>query len=152
MNKRLCLSFLLFCAMIAAGRSATAGTYEWTSGWGMGVSEHLVDDGNGNELNVSCPDYAEDGYVSAYATIHGKSYSSEDEGFDVIVDGETYTNPFYTDCHVCGANFPAFWEVLRKANRLQISAEGSKVTLPTKNIAAVLKPLDSPENSCRSAW
>ncbi len=24
--------------------TVTAGTYEWTSGWGMGVNEHLVDD------------------------------------------------------------------------------------------------------------
>jgi hypothetical protein len=64
----------LICAALAALMSGTAvaGTYEWTSGWGMGVSEHLVDDGNGNELNISCPDYEEQGYVSAYATINGK--------------------------------------------------------------------------------
>lgn len=29
---------------LAACNVAVAGTYEWTSGWGMGVSEHLVDD------------------------------------------------------------------------------------------------------------
>ncbi|CDI95162.1 hypothetical protein BN889_07162 [Pseudomonas aeruginosa PA38182] len=62
-----------------------AGTYEWTPGWGMGVSEHLVDDGNGNELIISCPDYEEDGYVRAYASIGGRQYSSEEgSGFDVM--------------------------------------------------------------------
>lgn len=146
----------LICAALATMMSgaALAGTYEWTSGWGMGVSEHLVDDGNGNELNISCPDYEEQGYVSAYATINGKQYSSNDEpGFDVIVDGVTYSNPFYTSCRVCSEIFRGeFWEALRKANRLQLSAGGSTINLPTKNIGQVLKPLDSPENSCRSEW
>jgi hypothetical protein len=136
---------------LAACNVAFAGTYEWTSGWGMGVSEHLVDDGNSNSLNISCPD--EEGAVAAYATINGVDYSSDGEpSFDVIVDGEVYSNPFYTDCHVCGANFPGFWEALRKANNLKLSAGGKTVVLPTKNIAQVLKPLASKENSCRSAW
>jgi len=146
----------LICAALAALMSGTAaaGTYEWTSGWGMGVSEHLVDDGNGNELNISCPDYEEQGYVSAYATINGKQYSSNDEpGFDVIVDGVSYSNPFYTGCRVCSEIFRGeFWEALRQANRLQLSAGGSTINLPTKNIGQVLKPLDSSENSCRPEW
>lgn len=87
---------LLICGLLTCA-SAQADIYEWTSGWGMGVSEHLVDDGNGNELNISCPDYKEDDYVRAYATIGGRQYSSEKgSGFDVIVDGETYSTPFFT--------------------------------------------------------
>ncbi|SUC88767.1 Uncharacterised protein [Pseudomonas aeruginosa] len=74
---------LLLCSLLTC-TSAQAGTYEWTPGWGMGVSEHLVDDGNGNELIISCPDYEEDGYVRAYASIGGRQYSSEEgSGFDV---------------------------------------------------------------------
>lgn len=145
-------STLLLCTLLTC-TGAQAGTYEWTSGWGMGVSEHLVDDGNGNELNISCPDYEEDGYISAHASIGGRQYSSQDDaGFDVIVDGERYSNPFFTNCRVCGANFPGFWEALRKANNLKLVAGGITVNLPAKNIANVLKPLDSGENSCRSAW
>ncbi|MBD9574806.1 hypothetical protein IB260_05735 [Pseudomonas sp. PDM23] len=132
--------------------SASAGTYEWTSGYAQGVQEHLVDDGNGNELNISCPDDDESA-VSAYATIAGKQYSSNDDGgFDVIVDGTVYSNPFFTDCHACGSNFPGFWAALRKANNLQLSAEGKTVKLPTKNLARVLEPLSSKTNLCRSAW
>lgn len=145
-------STLLLCSLLACP-GAYAGTYEWTSGWGMGVSEHLVDDGNGNELNISCPDYEEDGYVRAYAIIGGRQYSSDkSNGFDVIVDGETYSNPFFTDCRVCGANFPGFWAALRKANNLKLAAGGQTVNLPTKNISSVLQPLGSPENNCHSAW
>lgn len=62
---------LLLCGLLTCA-NAHAGSYEWTSGWGMGVSEHLVDDGNGNELNISCPDYEEDGYVRAHASIGGR--------------------------------------------------------------------------------
>jgi hypothetical protein len=39
---------------------------------------------------------------------------------------------------------------LRKANRLQLTAKGRTINLPSKNIGQVLKPVDSPDNSCRS--
>lgn len=133
--------------------SALADTGAWSAGWGMGVSEYLVDDGQANALNISCPDDTEQGYISAYATLAGNQYSStEAGGFDVIIDGYTYSNPFDTDCHVCGAMFPDFWKDLRKAKRLELSAGGVVVQLPTQNIGTVLMPLDNPKNTCRSAW
>lgn len=62
--------------------------------------------GKGNELNISYPDYEGQGYVRAYATIDGKQYSSDDEpGFDLIVDGVTYSKLFYTGCRVCSEIF-----------------------------------------------
>ncbi|MBB4868275.1 hypothetical protein HNP46_007198 [Pseudomonas nitritireducens] len=145
---------LLIASALAAVSISTAhaGTYEWTSGWGQGITEHIVDDGNGNGLNISCSS-EDDQAVKAYASIRGKEYSSESEqGFDVIVDGTTFSNPFFTDCRACGANFPGFWAALRKVNNLQISANGQTVKLPTKNIAKVLRPLNSKENACKSAW
>ncbi|MDG9853648.1 hypothetical protein N5C93_24815 [Pseudomonas nitroreducens] len=149
MKRNLLVAAFLTAVAVSA---ASAGTYEWTSGYAQGVQEHLVDDGNGNELNISCPDDGESA-VSAYASIAGKQYSSNDDiGFDVIVDGTTYSNPFFTDCHACGSNFPGFWAALRKANNLQISAEGKTVKLPTKNLSQVLQPLNSNKNLCRSAW
>lgn len=153
MKKIRALALLSGLAMsVMATGTVVAGTYEWTTGYAQGVQEHLVDDGNGNELNIACPDDDESA-VSAYATIAGKQYASTDDiGFDVIVDGTTYSNPFFTDCHVCGANFPGFWAALRNANNLQISAEGKTVKLPTKNLSQVLQPLNSKQNLCRSGW
>lgn len=149
MHKQLLLASLL---SYIATSTAFAGTYEWTVGYTQGVAEHLVDDGNGNELNISCPDDDERS-VTAYATIAGKQYSSDTgDGFDVIVDGTRYSNPFFTDCHACDANFPVFWAALRKANSLQINADGKNVKLPTKNLKKVFLPLSSKENLCRSAW
>ncbi len=140
----------LLCGLACS--SAFAGTYEWSAGYAQGVAEHLVDDGNGNELNISCPDDGETA-VTAYATIVGKAYAStEDPGFDVIVDGTHYSNPFFTDCRACSQNFQVFWKALRKANNLQLSAGGSTVKLPTKNLNQVLQPLGSKTNSCRAAW
>jgi hypothetical protein len=148
MNRKL----LMVMVIGWAASTAWAGTHEWTSGWGQGVTEYLVDDGNGNALNISCPG-DEDRYISAYATIAGKEYSSEDDvGFDVTIDGDHYSNPFFTDCHVCGANFPGFWSALRSANNLRISAEGKTVNLSAQNIKKTLLPLDHKENSCSSAW
>ncbi|WP_152224110.1 hypothetical protein [Pseudomonas sp. SCB32] len=149
MNKKLLLTALLGTLLSSATQ---AGTYEWTSGFAQGVTEHLVDDGNGNGLNISCS--SDDGQaVRAYASIAGQEYSSEsDEGFDVIVDGVTYSNPFFTDCHACGSNFPGFWAALRRANNLQITAHGKTVKLPTKNLSRELLPLSSQENACKSAW
>lgn len=150
MNKAIFLTAILGCAV--AG-TALAGTYEWTSGFTQGVTENMVGDGSGNELNISCPD-DEERSLSAYATIAGKEYASTDDsgGFDVIVDGEHYSNPFYTDCNVCNENFPSFWEALLKANNLQISADGKTVNLPTKNLKQVLLPLNHKGNACRTTW
>lgn len=151
MNKKLYLA-LVIGSMVA--NSVWAGTYEWTKGWAQGVTEHMVSDGNGNELNVSCSN-DEETPITAYATIAGAQYASDDNrgGFDVIVDGKIYSNPFYTDCNVCSNIFRnSFWEDLRKANNLQVSAGGKTINLPTKNIKKTLLPLNHKENSCHSAW
>lgn len=149
--KKTSITAALLISLITAA-SALAGTYKWTSGWGMGVSEYLVDDGNGNELNISCPD-DEERYIRAYATIAGKKYDSHSEArFDVIVDGEHYSNPFYTECRVCSANFKVFWSALRNANNLFISADGKTVRLPVQDIKENLPPLDNHESTCRYGW
>lgn len=139
---------------LAASSYVHSANYEWSSGWGMGVSEYQVDDGNSNRLLISCPDYEEDGYIHAFSTINGKKYDSEeDAGFNVIIDGETYQNPFFTDCRVCGENFRnAFWESLRNANQLKLSAENVTIQLPTQKIKGILPAINSPENTCKSAW
>lgn len=146
MKQQRLLASLACCALLAS--PAIAGTYEWTSGWGMGITEYSVDDGNGNELIISCAAYEEDGYVSAYATIHGQGYGT----FDVIVDGEIYTNPFHTDCRVCSDNFRAFWEALRKANNLFIRVDDVNFRLPTTNLSQTLHSLDSELNPCYPVW
>lgn len=148
MNQKLLLTALLGTLLSSV---AQAGTSTWTASYTQSVEEHLVDDGNGNQLNITCPDDGESA-VSAYATIAGKQYSSERDGFDVIVDGTTFSNPFYTDCEACSASFPGFWAALRKANSLQLSAGGQTVKLPTQNLPQVLQPLTSKKNLCRSGW
>jgi len=88
-----------------AASTASAGTNTWTSDWAMGTTEYAVDDGNGNELVIACPN-DDDRYVSASASVNGQGYSSEDgQGFDLIVDGKTFNNPFYTDCRACSSIF-----------------------------------------------
>ena len=159
MNKKFLLSLVVIGMM---SNVAWAGTYEWTSAWAQGFTENAVDDGNGNSLTISCPDEdSEDAEgkdnsdVRAYASIAANEYASKDAagvGFDVIVDGAKYSNPFETNCNACSASFPAFWSALRNANNLQISAAGQTVKLPTKNIKTVLLALDNKENSCRSTW
>ena len=139
--KRKPLALALTCLITT---TSFAGAFEWTSGWGMGTSEYAVDDGNNNALLISCPS---EGYVSAEATIQSQP------GFDVIVDGVTFSNPFYTDCRVCADIFKAqFWEAFRKANRLQLSVDGQVVNLPTTKLHDVTQPLDDPANGCYAAW
>tara|TARA_R110001592_G_scaffold199938_4_gene448582 strand:+ start:138 stop:593 length:456 start_codon:yes stop_codon:yes gene_type:complete len=149
-RKPLALALALALACLITTPSF-AGTFEWTSGWGMGTSEYAVDDGNKNALLISCPS---EGYVSAEATIQGERYDSESQpGFDLIVDGVTFSNPFYTDCRVCADIFKAqFWEAFRKANRLQLSVDGQVVNLPTTKLQDVTQPLDDPANGCYAAW
>jgi len=150
MNHRPLLVTALGCLLT---NTAFADSGTWSSGWAMGTSEYAVDDGNGNELVIACPD-DEERYVSASATLNGRAFSSEDgPGFDVIVDGKTFSNPFYTDCRACSDIFTVeFWGSLREANRLQVSAQGKTITLPTRNLKTVLPALDAKDNSCRAAW
>jgi len=143
----------IFCGPMLG--SAFAGTQEWTSGWGMGVNEYQISDSNGNELAIYCPDDKATGVMSAVALVNGKKYSSKGSGteqFDIIVDGELYSNPFYTDCRACDANFPAFWEAFRAANELAISASGETISLPTTKLNELLHPYENVLNSCKSDW
>lgn len=145
-------STTIFFWTLAISGNALAGTHQWTSEWAQGVSEYMVDDGNGNELNISCPNDT-DSSTTAFATVAGKQISSSDDvGFDVIIDGVTYSNPFFTDCRACSNAFPAFWSALRKTKNLQISNGVKTVKLPTANLAKILLSLNSPENFCKSAW
>ncbi|WP_010628953.1 hypothetical protein [Halomonas sp. KM-1] len=130
--------------------AAPAAAFEWKSGWGQGVSEYSVSDGNQNELYIACPNY--DGYVTAYAVIQGVEFSSEGQGFDVIVDGERYSNPFNTECRVCADIFHGFWEELRRANRLRIAADGLEANLPVRGASEALPALDDPAFSCHTEW
>ncbi|MGB7388959.1 MAG: hypothetical protein WA929_15345 [Pseudomonas neustonica] len=146
--KKNTLALSLTCLLTAP---ALAGTLEWTGGWAMGTSEYAVDDGNNNALLISCPS---EGYVSAEATIQGQQYFSESQpGFDVIVDGVTFSNPFYTDCRVCADIFKAqFWRAFRNANHLQLSIDGQVVNLPITKLQDITQPIDAPANGCYAAW
>lgn len=150
MNTKILLAVALSCL---ATNTVSAGTNTWTTGWAMGTSVYTVDDGNGNELSISCPDDS-DRPISASATVNGQGYSSEDgQGFDLIVDGKTFNNPFYTECNACSSIFTReFWGALRKANQLQFSAQGKVFNLPTQNLEAVLPELSDKDNSCLAAW
>ena len=87
-----------------------------------------------------------------YATINGKQYSSDDQpSFDVIVDGRPAAPPSLLAAALAGTSSVASsGGALRKANRLQLTAKGRTTNLLSKNIGQVLKPVDSPDNSCRS--
>lgn len=126
--------------------------YKWKSGWGQGVTEYSSEDGNGNSLYIACPN--DEKAVSAIASINGIQYESGSPtgGFTVIVDGEEFSDPFNTDCRVCANNFPIFWEKLRKANNIKISANNSTAIIPTRDIEKTIPAFDSTDNSCRVAF
>lgn len=132
------------------------GLYEWKSGWGQGVSEYSVNDGNGNGLYIACPNdgEGEEGAVSATASIGGTDFYSKDSSqqFDVVVDGETYSNPFGTSSRAGANNFPYFWAALRKANNISVVAKDKSARIPVNGITKVLLSLESKENPCRVAW
>ncbi len=99
---------LITAAGLLVSSVSAAGTPEWVSDWGMGVTEYSVNDGHGNEMYIACSE-SEGEYVRAYATINGKSYNAEEEpGFDVIVDGESHDNLFSTHCRICSESSSIF--------------------------------------------
>ncbi|WP_309140094.1 hypothetical protein [Pseudomonas sp. PDM25] len=70
MNTKL-LGASLFGCLLAS--TASAGTNEWTADWAQGVSKYLVDDGNDNELNISCSNENDSHNVTAFCQHRGKA-------------------------------------------------------------------------------
>lgn len=138
------------CAMLISAGPSIAGP-SWTAGWGMGVAEYAVEDADGNALLISCP---EEDYISAEAVIRGDTYRSEaDSGFDVIVDGVRYSNPFFTDCRVCGDIFRSeFWDAFRTAKSIQVVGKRGSFDLPTAGLREATRSLSDVANSCHPAW
>lgn len=145
------LKHLLAATGLLVALPSVAGTYEWTTSFAMGVTQYQVDDGNNIDLWVACPT---DRGISAGLTVDGTHISSEQQpGFDLLVDGELYSNPFFTNCRVCDANFrQAFWDAFRQANKLKAVVGDRVINLPTTNLSELLAPFDDPANPCQSAW
>lgn len=125
----------------------------WKSGFGQGKTEFFVGDEQTNYLNFACG-ADEDPPIAASATINGKPfYSNDDEGgFDVIVDGVEYENPFNVDCRVCASNFETFWKALRKAGKIEIKSAGQSAQIPVKGLSQLLKPYKSDQNPCVASF
>lgn len=140
---------LLVCA------SASAATGEWQSGWGQGKTEFFAGDESTSYLNFACDADDEMSPVSGSATIAGQSFYSHNDkgGFDVIVDGVEYSNPFYVECNACSGYFPEFWAAMRKAKKIELRAGALTSSVPTKGLSKLLKPYNSKENPCGTgAW
>ncbi|WP_415769291.1 hypothetical protein [Pseudomonas sp. LB3P38] len=135
--------------------SATAATNEWQTGWGQGKTEFFAGDEAKSYLNFACDENDEMSPVSGSATISGKEFYSHNDkgGFDVIVDGVEYSNPFYVECNACSGNFPAFWAAMRKAKTIELKADGLTSSIPAKGFSKLTKPYASKENPCGTgAW
>lgn len=101
-------------------------------------------------MNFACDENDEMSPVSGSATIAGKEFYSHNDkgGFDVIVDGVEYSNPFFVECNACSGNFPEFWTAMRKAKTIVLKAEGMTSQIPTKGLSKLTKPYNSKENPC----
>ncbi|KOX63843.1 hypothetical protein AA303_17235 [Pseudomonas psychrophila] len=135
--------------------SALADTNEWQSGWGQGKTEFFAGDEAQSYLNFACDADDETSPVSASATIAGKAFDSHNDngGFDVIVDGVEYNNPFYVECNACSGYFPEFWAAMRKAKSIQLKAGGLTSSIPVKGFSKLTKSYASKENPCGTgAW
>nr|WP_290697392.1 hypothetical protein [Halomonas sp. UBA3074] len=143
--------FLLTFTLLVVSTTVAAASLSWSEGYGMGVVEYSVTDSTNNQLAIACP--IEDGYVSALVKIDGEYFSSEDlPGFDVVVDGELYQNPFYTDCRVCGDIFRSFWPKFREAGEINVVLGNASHRFTVKNLDNTLPELNEPDNPCRSSW
>lgn len=133
---------------VACG-SASASPTAWETGWGQGKTEFFAGDDKTSYLNFSC-DENDETPVSASATIGGKGFYSHDDkgGFDVVVDGIEYSNPFFVECNACASNFPAFWSALRKGKHIQLKAGSLVSELPTKGLSKLLPMYKAKDNPC----
>jgi hypothetical protein len=141
-------TFIAAAALILVPLAVPAGQQDWTHATNQSGTAYAVNDGKGNSLNISCS--GAEGSLLATADIDGKTISSDNADIDFIVDGDTYRDPFNTHCPACTTGFPFFWNVLREAKNLKISASGKSVILPTKNIQKALPALKPKQSLCNS--
>lgn len=138
---------------------ASAATYEWSSGYAQGTAIYHVDDGNGNELRLYCPE-GHNKPATSTITTHGFDYHSpkitQAQGMievSFVIDGVRFDDPFNTSCRACESNFiNGFWPALLKANNLFVHTDGYEVRFPTKGLSQVLLPLDNPANPCLTEY
>lgn len=148
--KRSFLALLLISSSAISHASPTV----WQSGFGQGKTEFFVGDEQTNYLNFAC-DADDETTVSASATIGGKEFYSHDDngGFDVVVDGVEFSNPFNVDCRVCASWFEPFWKAMKKAKTIELRAHGQAGKIPVKGLSQLMKPYKSDANPCvANAW
>lgn len=121
----------------------------WSSGWGQGVSEYVVNDGKGNQLYIACSD-DEQTPANMTLTVGGKRYGfAESRDFVLIIDGKPPLSPSDAGSNAGGDNFRVAWDGIRKAKTLVAkTADGKTVSLPVTGAAKALPSMKSKQYSC----
>lgn len=126
-------------------------TTKWRSAWAQGINEYISDSSD-TSFVIACPD--EEGEVKATFSVGGKVFYSHDENsnFDLMIDGEKFQNPLFTDCNVCAGNFPYFWDKFINAQELSVSAGGELYEISVDGLKDTVLPLDNKDNPCRAGF
>jgi hypothetical protein len=136
---------LIAITTITLASTAQAAQDGWWTGFGMGVFEHMVENGPGNSINVNCAEGAMRG-ASIIFTIRNKSPAA-DSKVRVFINNSMYE--FYiskatltaeTESRVEAANFQAFWYAMRSAKTIRVLFEnGDTSTFSTKGAAKIFR-------------
>ncbi len=117
----------------------------WWTGFGMGVFEHMVENGPGNVLSVNCAEGASRG-ASIIFTIKDKN-PTPDSRVRVFINNDMHeffisraTMMAETESRAESANFRAFWLSMRSAKTIRVLFEnGDTSTFSPKDSARIFR-------------
>lgn len=121
---------------------------DWTVGFGQGYLEHIVRNGPGNELNISCDIGATENHerTAIFVQILGKNPPPESEVRFILDAKETRLfadkyGSIETDCHACSDNFQYLWRNIRKAKSMLVQfSDGRSSPFSLKGASKALDP------------
>lgn len=123
------LAFSLLVGSVVTGRvNACGNDYEWTAGWGQGISEAIITRGSGNSIYVTCGEhYGRPGHTGIRFMLAGDSpngseitltFDQNDPERIWIDDGSITSN-----CRACASNYLYVIKKLKRHSSVHVLSQ-----------------------------
>ncbi len=114
----------------------------WTSGWGQGITEYLLQSEDSERvLNLSCPDDEQEPVKIFFSNKDG----AEDLRSITISNHEFEVAWMLSDCRACLNNYELFWDSLRQSAEISVSTmRNERIVFKVTNGREVI-----PEKHCQ---
>ncbi|MEX5423389.1 hypothetical protein WCD91_18570 [Enterobacter cloacae] len=135
---------IAFLLALLSSAQASAAVNQWTRTWVQGGTEYRIQSKQSAELLLTCSPHdnvfvrytAPDGKTLTSGNDDGRSLEAQTDNSDTFLINDTLSD-------AGGSNFEAFWNAVRKSQRIHITATGlTSTTFTFSNAARTLPEFD----------